>query len=47
MPQIPPRAWRELFGYTWTDADSAHVAMVQAARARKIAAPANTLILLG
>ncbi len=33
-----PRAWRELFGYSWADADSAHVAVVQAARAREIAA---------
>jgi predicted TIM-barrel fold metal-dependent hydrolase len=33
-----PRAWRDLFGYAYADADSAHVAGVQAARAREIAA---------
>jgi hypothetical protein len=33
-----PRAWRALFGYAYGDADSAHVAAVQAARAREIAA---------
>src|ERR671938_220372 len=33
-----PRAWRDLFGYPYADADSAHVAAAQAARAREIAA---------
>ncbi|HKP76569.1 MAG TPA: amidohydrolase family protein [Longimicrobiaceae bacterium] len=33
-----PRAWRDLFAYPYADADSAHAAVAQAARAREIAA---------
>ncbi|MBV9108761.1 MAG: amidohydrolase family protein [Gemmatimonadetes bacterium] len=33
-----PRAWSDLFGLPYADADSAHVAAAQAARAREIAA---------
>lgn len=33
-----PRAWRDLFGYPYADADSAHAAVAQAARARELAA---------
>ncbi|HEX8907476.1 MAG TPA: amidohydrolase family protein, partial [Longimicrobiaceae bacterium] len=33
-----PRAWRDLFGYPYADADPAHAAVAQAARAREIAA---------
>jgi predicted TIM-barrel fold metal-dependent hydrolase len=33
-----PRAWRALFAYPYADADSAHAAVAQAARAREVAA---------